>query len=85
MSWEWLLGLAPFLLLLACPLIMWRMMRGMGSGEGCEPQSGESGPAREAALEREMALLRARVADLEDGPVRGVAEAGREPATGAGL
>lgn len=85
MSWEWLLGLAPFLLLLACPLIMWRMMRGMGSGEGCEPQSGESGLGREAALEREVALLRARVTDMEGRPVRGAAEAGRESGTGAGI
>lgn len=84
MSWEWLLGVAPFLLLLACPLIMWRMMRGMGSGEGCEPQSGEN-PPREATLEREVALLRARVADLEGGSVGGPAGAGRESGTAAGF
>ena len=84
MSWEWLLWLAPFLLLLACPLAMWWMMKGMGSGDGCARQSGENGPPREAVLEREVALLRARVADLEGGPVRGPAGAGRESGTGAG-
>jgi hypothetical protein len=71
MSWEWLLGLAPFLLLLACPLLMWGMMRGMMSGDGCKGNSGETADSADSALQREVEALRARVADLEGSSVPG--------------
>ena len=64
MTWQWLLALAPFLLLLACPLIMWSMMKGM-SGGACQEESGAQRGAGEAALQQEVEVLRARVADLE--------------------
>lgn len=70
MNWEIVLGLLPWLLILACPLSMWWMMRGMphGSSSG-EENAGEEGfrravvPARNA--EQEIWELRARLARLE--------------------
>lgn len=66
MTWEWLAGLVPFLLLLACPIAMWFMMRGM-SGDHGQDKSGDGNEAADAALQREIEALRARVAELEAG------------------
>lgn len=66
MSWEWLAGLLPLLLLLACPVAMWFMMRGMSGGPGGGKTEDES-EAPDAALQREVEALRARVAELEAG------------------
>lgn len=63
MSWGWLAGLVPFLLLLACPIAMWFMMRGM-SGDHRQDKPEDVSEA-DAALQREVKALRARVAELE--------------------
>ena len=71
---ENLIGLLPFLLLLACPLLMVFMMRGMSHGShngdgrhsthGCGHDAAEKDPAAKAtddrlrALEDELASLR---------------------------
>lgn len=69
MSWEWLLALVPFLLLLACPLVMWSMMKGMGMSNGAGPQAncGAESGGGDASLQREVEVLRARVAEIEGG------------------
>lgn len=66
MSWEWLAGLVPFLLLLACPIAMWFMMRGMSGDHGRDKSEDGDEPA-DGALQREVEVLRARVAELEAG------------------
>lgn len=63
-----ILAALPWLLLLACPLAMWWMMRGMGNGGHCGEMAEANGRA-----EGEVARLRARVAELET-------ENGRSPA-----
>lgn len=68
MSWEWLLGLLPFLVFLACPIAMWFMMRGM-SGDHCRGKAEDGNKVPDAALQREVEALRARVAELEAGSV----------------
>ena len=58
----------PLLILLACPFMMFLMMRGMSHGHGGEPSpEHESTPAEEdardvrlAELERDVAMLRTR-------------------------
>lgn len=73
MSWEWLLAVAPLLLLLACPLVMWGMMRAM-SGGACHGASDARGG--DAGLQREVEVLRARVAELEGATLAPTADAG---------
>lgn len=69
MSWELMLGLLPWLLLLACPLAMFWMMRGMshGGASGKTTHSGESGlkavPVR--TQDEEIRQLRERLAHVE--------------------
>lgn len=63
MNWGLLLVL---LLVLACPLIMWSMMRGR-SGHAGRGESGAVSEGRDAELQREIEVLRARIADLERG------------------
>jgi hypothetical protein len=66
MSWEWLLGILPLLVLLACPVMMIWMMRGGGMSRnenGKEPASGGADEAGDP--EAELAELRARLARLE--------------------
>lgn len=68
MSWEWLLGILPLLVLLACPVMMIWMMRGGGGGmsrneDGEEPASGGADEAGDP--EAELAELRTRLARLE--------------------
>lgn len=71
MNWELVLGVLPWLLILACPLSMWWMMRGMSHGESCGKTKhvGNEGP-RLAVLsarstEQEIRELRERLARLE--------------------
>lgn len=76
-------SLIPLLLVLACPLMMIFMMRGMHGGHGDNEQQTHmherhNGTGHEAArgeriaeLEREVAALRGRAGDRDD------AEAGR--------
>lgn len=71
MNWETVLGLLPFLILLACPLHMWWMMRGGSHGESCgkKGDTGGEGPEGDVApadsAEHEIRLLRERIAQLE--------------------
>lgn len=71
MSWELALGFLPFLILLACPLAMWWMMRGMSHGESCGKEANPHGEAPQAAAvpvegaEHEIRLLKERLARLE--------------------
>lgn len=58
-----LVATLPWLFILACPLVMWWMMRSMG----CENRPSANGahePAR-AGAEEEIRLLKDRIADLE--------------------
>ena len=62
---EWLTGLGPIaLIVLACPLIMWFMMRGMHGehGHGAD-HSSDSAPAV-GDSQQEMKKLKREVADL---------------------
>ena len=69
MNWEWILGALPLLLLLlACPLAMFWMMRGMSHGES----SGKNAKNRHDGLavvpvhtDQEIRALRERLARLE--------------------
>ena len=69
MSWQLMLGLVPWVFVLACPLAMWWMMRSMSHGQSC----GNEGRREEGALqpvpvrsqEAEIRALREHVARLE--------------------
>lgn len=61
MSWDWMPGALGFLALLACPAMMFWMMRG-GSGQGCH---GGAGAPPEREKDREIRALRARLEKLE--------------------
>ena len=71
MRWELVLGLLPLLILLACPLHMWWMMRHMSHGESCGKKSDPEGESPKAAgvttgsPEQEIRLLKERIARLE--------------------
>ena len=60
MTIEWFLAFLPWLAILACPLVMFWMMRGMHGG-AC---NNEQAPAR-ADVNSEVAQLRQRLARLE--------------------
>ena len=69
---EWLLALLPWLALLACPLVMFWMMRGMRGSCGKQHASGGIGTQGASTVDghaidadAEMAQLRARLARLE--------------------
>ena len=68
MSWELVLGLLPFLILLACPLHMWWMMR---HGKSCGKKTNSEGEGPQGTVvpavsaEREIRLLKERIARLE--------------------
>ena len=68
MTWELVLGVLPWLLLLACPLSMLFMMRGQGhscssKGSADEAQGAAAAPAR--SEDDELRILRERLARLE--------------------
>lgn len=71
MRWEFVLGVLPFLILLACPLHMWWMMRHMSHGESCGKKSNPEGEGSKAGVaptgdhEQEIRLLKERIARLE--------------------
>lgn len=65
-------GIAPLLLLLACPLLMMFMMRGMGGHQG-GPTAPTTPQERLEVLDRERERIAAEIA-------RAPAESGRQPA-----
>lgn len=71
MTWEWLLGVLPLLVFLACPIAMFWMMRGTGVGAcgkaDAEPDTvrAEGVKAPSPVTDGEIADLRARLARLE--------------------
>ena len=80
---ESLAGLAPIaLIVLACPLMMWFMMRGMhGAGAGHGAMDGEHGQeGKVEVLEREVRDLRRQMAALPEGMTSDVSQV--EPPSG---
>ena len=71
MNWGLLLVL---LLVVACPLIMWSMMKGR-SGHAVRGESAADSEGRGAERQPEIETLQARIADLE----RGESGRGRAP------
>ncbi|MGH7475698.1 MAG: DUF2933 domain-containing protein [Longimicrobiales bacterium] len=75
MSWEWMIAaVLPWLLILACPAVMWWMMRGRGGGKcheagAAEPKEGQTAGNADA-LAREVATLKARLAAVEGSGTR---------------
>ena len=74
MSFEWLLFLLPWLFLLACPVLMFWMMRGMHGGS-CGKEQATAGSGTPAAVARgphpedvntEIAQLKQQLARLEE-------------------
>ena len=71
MRWELVLGVLPFLILLICPLHMWWMMRHSSPGASCGKKRSAEGerPETDAApaerTDREIRLLKERIAQLE--------------------
>lgn len=69
MNWELIAAALPFLLLLACPLSMFWMMRAMGNGESCgsnaKDQNGMVPALVPVNTEEEIRALRERLARLE--------------------
>lgn len=72
MSWELALAVLPWLALLACPLMMLWMMRGMGGGKAClKPRAELEGGSADghsrypSSQADEIAALRAWLARLE--------------------
>ena len=80
---EWLTGIAPIaLIVLACPLMMWFMMRGMhGTGAGHSGMDGGHGQeGKVEVLEREVKDLRQQLAALPGGTTSDVSAV--EPPSG---
>ena len=70
MSSELVIGFLPWLLLLACPLSMFWMMRGMSHGESCGSQAKETSGSAPAAVpvsnpDEDIRVLKERLARLE--------------------
>lgn len=69
MDWQWIVFLLPWLFVLACPLAMFWMMRGMSRGESCgkkATKNQETAPAAAApSTDTEIKLLKERLAHLE--------------------
>lgn len=70
-----LISALPLLIILACPLMMIFMMRGMHGGNDDQPDQRNHSPfdsasdARIAELEREVAALRDKSRNRDDAPV----------------
>ena len=69
MSMQWLLAILPWLAILACPLFMLWMMRGMHGDDGGNGKKGAEGDL--PAAREEITELRARLARLEDERTQG--------------
>jgi hypothetical protein len=72
MTWEWIAIALPWLFVLACPLAMFWMMRGMQHGGGsCSKKAGTENEGMQAAAvpvrsqEQEIQALKDRLARLE--------------------
>ena len=67
MNWEWILGAVPLLLLLACPISMFWMMRSMSHGDcGRNTKDRHDGLAVVPVhTDEEIRALRERLARLE--------------------
>lgn len=73
MSWELMIAFLPWLLLLACPLSMFWMMRGMSPGESCGDKPKDTGGLAPATApvndpDEEIRVLKERLARLEAQP-----------------
>lgn len=66
MSLNWIVAMLPWLLVLACPLGMYWMMRGMrgGKGDGCGPAD-KRADGRDDPRDAEIRALKARLAESE--------------------
>ena len=63
---EWLLGVAPLaLIVLACPLIMWFMMRGMHGEHGHAADHSSDSNLTADSSRQEVEALKQDVADLQ--------------------
>lgn len=68
MNWELIVGMLPWLLLLACPVSMFWMMRSMSHGEGGDRNKDPNAPAlvpARVSTDEEIRALRERLARLE--------------------
>ena len=72
MTWEWIVIALPWVFVLACPLAMFWMMRGMHGGGSCGKQAGTENEGTQMAAvpvrrsqEKEIQMLKERLARLE--------------------
>lgn len=68
MDWQWIFAILPWLFVLACPLTMFWMMRGMSHGESCKKTENDEGTAPATAArstDEEIRVLKERLAHLE--------------------
>lgn len=70
MDWQWIVALLPWLFVLACPLAMFWMMRGMSHGESCGKENANSegiapGATAARSTDEEVKVLKERLARLE--------------------
>lgn len=71
MTWEWIAIALPWVFVLACPLAMFWMMRGMHGGGSCDKKAGTESEGMQAAAvparsqEQEIQVLKERLARLE--------------------
>lgn len=70
MSWELIVAFLPWLLVLACPLSMFWMMRGMSQGESCGSDKEHKNGLIPATVpvssrDEEIRALKERLAHLE--------------------
>ena len=71
MTWEWMVLALPWLFVLACPLAMYWMMRGMHGGGSCDKKAATDHEGMQAAAvpvrssQEEIQVLKERLARLE--------------------
>lgn len=71
MTWEWIAFALPWLFILACPLAMFWMMRGMHGGGSCsnkaptDSEGTQAGAVPVRSQDGEIQLLKERLARLE--------------------